>query len=96
MQDDAFEDDDLHSEIEDTFGNFAGEETSSQHPGGEYVQQGVFTCGYCGSENHTFIDPSQGEHQEYVEDCQTCCRPNVLRVYKDTASGEWQIQAELE
>lgn len=95
MQDDAF-DDELHSEIENAFSNFSGEDESAEHAGGDYVQQGVFRCGYCGSENHTFIDPSQGEHQEYVEDCQTCCRPNVLRVYVSATFGQWQIQAELE
>lgn len=96
MQDDDIESDDLHSEIEHAFGDFSGADFSAAHAGGESVQQGVFICGYCGSENHTFIDPAQGEQQEYVEDCQTCCRPNLLRVYQDAGSGEWQMHAELE
>lgn len=39
-----------------------------------------FTCAYCLRENDTVIDPSGGEYQEYVEDCQICCRPNRLIV----------------
>ncbi|MFW6348051.1 MAG: CPXCG motif-containing cysteine-rich protein [Cyclonatronaceae bacterium] len=95
MQDDVF-DDDLHSEIEETFGGLEGADESGVPDSGDFVEPVVFLCGFCGSENHTFADPSQGNHQEYVEDCQTCCRPNVLRVYREAASGTWQIHAELE
>ncbi len=60
------------------------------------IEDGVFHCEWCGSENHTFIDPSQGESQEYVEDCQTCCRPHVLQVTHDAAGDSWQITARPE
>ena len=95
MQDDIF-DDDLHSEIEETFGGLEGAGEGVEPDSGDFVQPGAFTCDYCGSENHTFIDPSQGSSQTYVEDCQTCCRPNVLRVCQETGSGSWQIEARLE
>lgn len=39
-----------------------------------------FVCPYCAQLNETAADPSQGAAQEYVEDCQVCCRPLVLRV----------------
>ena len=36
---------------------------------------GVVVCPYCGETNEVALDPGGGEHQEYVEDCQVCCRP---------------------
>jgi hypothetical protein len=41
------------------------------------------------------IDLSQGEEQEYVEDCPVCCRANVIRVEIDD-EGEARVWAELE
>ena len=32
-------------------------------------------CPYCGEVNEIALDPGGGSHQEYVEDCQVCCRP---------------------
>jgi len=32
-------------------------------------------CPYCGEENAVRVDPGSGSVQEYVEDCQVCCRP---------------------
>lgn len=55
-----------------------------------------FFCAYCGEENTTFVDLSAGGYQSYVEDCQVCCRPNVLylRVNEDTL--EVEIDSEFE
>lgn len=36
-------------------------------------------CPYCGERIELVIDCSVGE-QEYVEDCQVCCRPITIRV----------------
>ena len=33
------------------------------------------SCPYCGAPNVLPLDPGSGEHQEYSEDCQVCCRP---------------------
>jgi hypothetical protein len=40
----------------------------------------VYLCAYCGEENDLFVDMSGGMLQRYVEDCQVCCRPNLLTV----------------
>jgi hypothetical protein len=32
-------------------------------------------CPYCGEINEIALDPGSGSQQEYVEDCQVCCRP---------------------
>jgi transposase-like protein len=45
--------------------------------------QTTVTCPYCGEENTIEIDESAGEEQQYVEDCQVCCKP-------------WQVVVTLE
>jgi hypothetical protein len=55
-----------------------------------------FQCAGCGEWNNTTVDPSAGRRQEYVEDCQVCCKPNVLRVYYDDTEHEYVITTELE
>lgn len=44
----------------------------------------------------TAVDESAGRTQSYVEDCQVCCKPNVLRVQYDTAEQDFVISAQLE
>ena len=36
-------------------------------------------CPYCGETIQVMIDCSSGE-QEYIEDCQVCCRPIIFQV----------------
>jgi len=55
-----------------------------------------FQCAACGEWNTTLVDESAGRRQSYVEDCQVCCKPNVLRVEYDLSSAEFFISAELE
>ncbi|MDO3722918.1 CPXCG motif-containing cysteine-rich protein [Marinobacter sp. chi1] len=42
----------------------------------------VIQCPYCWEAQEIAIDPSVPE-QEYVEDCQVCCRPIVFTVTVD-------------
>jgi len=58
--------------------------------------QSGFQCASCGEWNETIVDESVGRRQSYVEDCQVCCNPNVLRIEYDNSSGEFFISAELE
>jgi hypothetical protein len=55
-----------------------------------------FQCAGCGEWNQTTVDESAGRTQSYVEDCQVCCKPNVLRVQYDTQGHEFLISAQLE
>jgi hypothetical protein len=55
----------------------------------------TYICGACGEEIVVPIDFSQGEEQEYVEDCPVCCQANVIHVEID-ADGEARVWAELE
>lgn len=55
-----------------------------------------FQCAGCGEWNETVVDESAGSRQSYVEDCQVCCKPNVLQIFWDSAAQEYFIQTELE
>jgi cysteine-rich CPXCG protein len=39
------------------------------------------SCPYCGEINEIVLDPGSGSEQEYVEDCQVCCRPWRVMVH---------------
>lgn len=59
-----------------------------------------FQCAGCGEWNETVVDESAGRKQRYVEDCQVCCKPNLLSIEWDgswnSQAGEYSIRAELE
>jgi hypothetical protein len=55
-----------------------------------------FQCAGCGEWNSTTVDESAGRRQSYVEDCQVCCKPNLLRIEYDSAAQEVLITTELE
>jgi hypothetical protein len=48
-------------------------------------------CPYCGEPIEILLDASV-RSQQYIEDCQVCCRPITLRVEID-AEGEPQVHA---
>jgi len=51
------------------------------------------TCPYCGEKIVIGLDPGGGRNQEYVEDCQVCCRPCRVRLrYDETGGAEVWIE----
>ena len=58
--------------------------------------QAGFQCAGCGEWNETSVDEAAGYRQQYVEDCQVCCKPNLLRVSWDVDLGEYLVSAQLE
>ena len=55
-----------------------------------------FQCAGCGEWNDITVDHSAGFQQSYVEDCQVCCKPNVLKISFDDELQEFMVMAELE
>ena len=55
------------------------------------LQENTISCPYCGEMITILVDGSV-EEQQYIEDCQVCCRPIDIRitVYAD---GSCQIEA---
>jgi len=60
------------------------------------LMEAQFQCAGCGEWNFTTVDESAGRRQTYVEDCQVCCKPNVLRLEYDASSQEFVVTASLE
>ena len=55
----------------------------------------VYVCGSCGEEIVVPLDPSAGEHQQYVEDCPVCCSPNEVFVdYEEDGSARVSTRPE--
>lgn len=54
-----------------------------------------YICDNCGEEIVIPIDFSEGDEQEYTEDCPVCCCPNVIFVTM-AANGEIQISSRAE
>jgi hypothetical protein len=52
------------------------------------------TCPYCGEVVTIALDPGSGTEQEYVEDCQVCCRPWMVRVaYQEDGAALVELEA---
>lgn len=51
----------------------------------------MLDCPYCGEPIEVLVDGSAGD-QQYIEDCQVCCRPIVITVTIDD-EGEPQVDA---
>ncbi len=64
--------------------------------GGPVMAAAFYQCAGCFEWIETTVDESGGMRQQYVEDCQVCCRPNVLSIAWDVSSEEYSVQAELE
>jgi Cysteine-rich CPXCG len=60
------------------------------------AMQARFQCAGCGEWNETTVDESAGSRQSYVEDCQICCKPNLLHIAYDLSAQEFSISALLE
>jgi hypothetical protein len=63
-------------------------------PGPEFadslVQAAWVSCPYCGEEVELLVDRGGGATQEYVEDCEVCCRPWAVSVRQRTG-GEVSV-----
>jgi len=55
----------------------------------------TFACAFCGEENEVFIDRTVSKRQQFTEDCEVCCRPNLVTVYIDPDASVW-VDAERE
>jgi cysteine-rich CPXCG protein len=63
--------------------------------GGTADTEATVLCPYCGEINEIGLDPGGGRRQEYVEDCQICCRPWRVRVtYFPDGGADVSLEAE--
>ena len=61
---------------------FSADDLDEQFPLGDGTAdtEALIDCPHCGAQNDVALDPGSGEDQEYVEDCQVCCRPWLIYV----------------
>jgi hypothetical protein len=50
-------------------------------------------CPYCGERITVLVDASESS-QEYIEDCEVCCRPMVLTTFVDGAGIGVEVRHE--
>ncbi len=55
------------------------------------LQENTISCPYCGELITILVDGSV-EEQQYIEDCQVCCRPINIRVIV-SVDGSCQVEA---
>jgi len=60
-----------------------------------HLQEKRVSCPYCGERIHVLLDPSV-PHQNYIEDCQVCCRPIVFDVIVDDEDVQVVLKSEAE
>jgi len=57
--------------------------------------EATYICVYCFQVIETVVDVSGAPSQEYIEDCQVCCRPNLLRVTVEPSLENAEIEADV-
>lgn len=82
------------------FSDFDGDDDApdldEEFPLGDGVADvsGAVLCPYCGALAEIALDPGSGSEQEYVEDCEVCCRPWLVRVhYSADGSADVSVEA---
>jgi hypothetical protein len=71
------------------------DKTVGSETGRSMRDEASYLCDGCGEEIVIPLDLSQGDSQEYVEDCPVCCQPNIVHVEIDP-DGEAQVWSEPE
>ena len=54
-----------------------------EDPDAELNDSASLSCPYCGEASEVQIDLAGGAMQEYVQDCEVCCHPWLMRVKLD-------------
>jgi hypothetical protein len=42
--------------------------------------QNTFSCPSCGQTNTFYLDADEGDVQQWITDCEVCCRPVVVSI----------------
>ncbi|NVK37822.1 MAG: CPXCG motif-containing cysteine-rich protein [Gammaproteobacteria bacterium] len=56
----------------------------------------IINCPYCNESNEILIEPCDGQVQDYIEDCQICCRPIHLIITSHNHDIYVQVKSEDE
>ena len=75
--------------------DFDANETSDAEDHSALNDEASYICNSCGEQIVVPLDFSEGQRQEYVEDCPVCCNPNVIYVEIET-DGQVKIWSRAE
>ena len=70
-------------EDEDDVDSYDGGDDQDTDDIGDFDTEAEVVCPWCGEGITLTLDPGGGAEQEYVEDCEVCCRPWRVRVHFD-------------
>jgi hypothetical protein len=76
--------------------DWTDDEAEAAFPRGDGTAEteAIVYCPHCGEANEIALDPGSGSEQEYVEDCQVCCRPWLMYVkYDRNGMAEVEVYA---
>ena len=93
---DDFEDDDIDGELDGEFTESSGDADEIEDDelfDGDVDADTTVSCPYCGETTQISLDYGSGAVQEYVEDCEVCCRPWRVQVRYDR-SGAAEVTIE--
>ena len=48
-----------------------------------------WVCQYCGEENDLWVDLTIQGDQDFIEDCEVCCRPSRILIKHDKEDEEY-------
>ena len=65
------------------------------YPTAMMLEEYLAACPYCGESFTSLIDPGAGD-QEYIEDCQICCRPIVFTIELDPLTEQATVNLKTE
>lgn len=60
--------------------NMADDNDDAEIWDGPLLRREPYECAFCGEENEVAVDASGARAQRYTEDCEVCCRPNLLSI----------------
>lgn len=60
-----------------------------------HEEEYIITCPYCGEQINVLIDCTYNA-QEYIEDCQVCCRPISFQIHNNGHSLQVNVKHENE
>lgn len=85
-----------HDDIDDEpFDDDSREPQEDEETDSDFQTEAEVTCPYCSEVVQITLDPNGGLAQEYVEDCQVCCRPwNVQVNYDEMGAAEVSVEAQ--
>lgn len=58
---------------------------------GDAETEATVSCPHCGESVEITLDPSGGDVQEYIEDCEVCCNPWSVVVHFDV-EGKAEVE----